>query len=292
MNIAFLIDNNYAEQLAVTIASILKNNTSNSSLKFFVLNSNLSEHNKQKIILMKKYKNFDIEFVYVDENLFEDLPTNYHLKSLNYARILLPNVVNVDKILFLDCDLLVNKDLSSLYSIEISNVFAGVVQERLAYSTALRRQYDNLQIKHYFNAGVILFNLEKARKENIVEKTINFINNNQEKLMLLDQCALNFAFHDNVTFINKKYNFQYKLGYSEKDYRNLLKTDEPAILHFVGKEKPYYGYNHPFEDLYYEYLKYTPFKCTFLTFKIKMFFLKLIRNIKKFKKVFCIFKYM
>jgi len=292
VNIAFLIDNNYSEQLAVTIMSVLKNDKSGNHFHFYVLTDFISQKNKKKILDLKLYKNFEIEFITLDFSVFKSLPTLYHLKTLNYGRILLPSLIKVDKLLFLDCDLIVQDDLTELYNTDFENIFACVVKERLSNENYIIKQISRLGITHYFNAGVMLLNLKKMKNENIQEKCLEFMNNSPEKILLLDQCVLNYAFQDKTKFLDKTYNYQYKIGYS-KDLYNTFKNKNGSakILHFVGKEKPYFGYKHPFENLYYNYLKETSYKLPYTIFKLKMNFLCFSRKVKKIPQIFKLLKY-
>lgn len=275
MNIAFLIDDNYSEQLAVTLASILKNDKHNTRFNVYVLDTGISEGNKAKISELKG--NYEITFIPVEKSLFENFPTVYHLKNLNYARILLPSLVDCEKILFLDCDLLVLDDLTELYSTDFENNYACAVRERLSDESYIKNQIKKLGIKTYFNAGVMLLNLEKMRENDIANKSMRFAQEHPEKILLLDQCVLNHVFQDKVKFVDKKWNYQYKLNVSKK-MKNL------AIIHFVGKEKPFLGFAHPYENLYYNYLKLTPFKISFWGYKQKMWNMFLT----KFKRRICV----
>lgn len=275
MNIAFLIDNSYAEQLCVTLASVLKNDKYNTFFNIYVLDGGISDKNKEKICRLKDFKPFNIEFIKIDISLFDKSPVRYHLKALNYARILLPSLLTCDKVLFLDCDLLVLDDLTDFYNEDFENKYACVVKERLSDESFFKRHIKELRLKSYFNAGVMLLNLEKMRKHNIQELCFKFLSEQPDKIVLLDQCVLNFAFNDNVKFIATRYNYQYKLNVSKK-------IKNPAIIHFVGKEKPYFGYAHPYENMYYHYLKLTPFRISFFEFKQrmwKMFYPKFIKRI-------------
>lgn len=275
MNLAFLIDDNYAEQLAVTLASVLKNDKHNTKFNVYVLDTGISEANKAKI--SKTKGNYEINFISINPSLFENFPTIYHLKSLNYARLLLPSLVECDKILFLDCDLLILDDLYELYNTDFNDNYACAVKERLSDEPFISRQIKKLEIQNYFNAGVMLLNLDKMRADNIEEKSLKFAQEEPEKILLLDQCVLNHVFQDKVKFVDKKWNYQYKLNVSKK-------MKKPSIIHFVGHEKPFLGFAHPYENLYYKYLKLTPYKISFFEFKKKMwesFF-------KKFKKRFVI----
>ena len=273
MNIAFLIDDSYSEQLAVTLASVLKHNKTHISV--YVLDMGISEINKQKISALKG--NYELQFIPVKPELFKNFPKVYHLKTMNYARILLSSLVDCSRILFLDCDLLVLGDLDEFYHTDFKDAYAVCVRERLADTPRIRRQMQVLGVKKYFNAGVMLMNLDKMREDKIAEKSLDFAKNYPEKILLLDQCVLNYVFGDNVILADKKYNFQYKLTVTRLE-------GKPVIIHFVGAEKPYFGYAHPFENLYYKYLKLTPYQVPFWKFKRHM--LELFWE--KFKKRVCV----
>lgn len=275
MNIAFLIDDNYAEQLCVTLASILKNDKHNTFFNIYVLDGGISDENKEKICKLKSFKPFNIEFIKIDISWFNKFPVIYHLKALNYARILLPSLLTCDKILFLDCDLLVLNDLTDFYNEDLEDKYACVVKERLSDESLFKIHIKKLGLKKYFNAGVMLLNLDKMRKDNIETQCFKFASEQPDKILFLEQCILNHIFQDNVKFISKRYNYQYNLNFSKK-------MKNPTIIHFVGKEKPYFGYAHPYENLYYHYLKLTPFRINFVKFKQrmwKMFYPKFIKRI-------------
>ena len=275
MNLAFLIDDNYAEQLAVTLASILKNDRHGTKFNVYVLDTGISEANKAKISELKG--NYEISFIPVSKEVFESFPSIYHLKTLNYARLLLPSLVNCSRILFLDCDLLVLDDLVEFYNTDFDDNYACAVHERLSDEPFIIRQIKKLEVQNYFNAGVMLLNLDKMRADNIEEKSLKFAQEEPEKILLLDQCVLNHVFQDKVKFVDKKWNYQYKLNVSKK-------MKKPSIIHFVGKEKPFLGFAHPYENLYYKYLKLTPYKISFFEFKKKMWNMFYPR----FKKRVCI----
>lgn len=275
MNLAFLIDDNYAEQLAVTLASILKNDRHGTKFNVYVLDTGISEANKAKISETKG--NYEISFISVNPSMFENFPTTYHLKTLNYARLLLPSLVNRSRILFLDCDLLVLDDLVEFYNTDFDGNYACVVRERLTNEPHIQTQIKKLEVQNYFNAGVMLLNLDKMRANNIEDKSLKFAQEEPEKILLLDQCVLNHVFQDKVKFVDKKWNYQHKLNKSPK-------PKKAAIIHFVGWEKPFFGFAHPYENMYYKYLKLTTYKISFYEFKKRMWNMFYPR----FKKRVCI----
>ena len=281
MNIVFLIDDNYAEQLAVTLASLLINSNGGVEFNIFVFNTGLSEKNITRLKNINCGKKFNIEFFSVDDSIFDDLPRVSHLKKLNYVRLLFPSLIKCNRCLYLDCDLLVFKGLEEFYNTNFEDNYAVVVRDRWANSFQLENQMKKFGINNYFNAGVMLLNLEKMREDNIEGKSFDYIKTNASEIMFLEQCVLNKVFADKVKFVDKTYNFQYKLKHSEEAFDDFYsKNAYPHILHFVGYEKPFGGFAHPFENKYFEVLKKTPYRILYINFKMRMW-KKLFEKLKK-----------
>lgn len=281
MNIAFLINNDYAEQLSVALTSLLINLKKDEDINVFVFNTGLSELNKQKLKNINCGKKYNMEFIWSDETQFKDLPTAIHLKRLDYIRMLFPTLLDCDKLLYLDSDILVFNDIADYYNTEFEDNYAVVIRDRWAHSFQIENHMSKLGVLNYFNAGVMLLNLKKMREDSIQEECFSFIKNYPELTIFMEQCVFNKVFKNKVKFIDKKYNFQYKLNTSEKIYEEFYKIHGfPHIIHFVGHEKPFGGYAHPFENKYFEILKKTPYKISFFKFKSRMW-KKLLKKLKK-----------
>jgi lipopolysaccharide biosynthesis glycosyltransferase len=95
---------------------------------------------------------------------------------------ILPN--NVEKTIYLDCDIIVNKDISELWNIRVDNYLAGCV---------------NLG-NNYFNSGEMLLNLYELRKFNFYNKWKKYIEDNLDKIDCYDQSILNAVIGHNVLF--------------------------------------------------------------------------------------------
>ena len=155
-------DNNYAQHMAVTIASLLYNLSGQCSVHFYILDGGLSEGNKQKIENLKVIKHFTIEYIKIniDElGVYEcNLP---HLSVASYFRLKLPSILpNLDKVLYLDSDIVVNGDISPIFSINLNGFLLAAVQDPYT-SESYKQSLDITGL--YFNAGVLLFNLAEMR---------------------------------------------------------------------------------------------------------------------------------
>ena len=121
-----------------------------------------------------------------------------------------------------------------------------------------------------FNSGMLLINLDKVRKNNSFQKTIQWIVQNQEKLVLPDQDGLNVNFENDFVAMPFKWNIQVQPGWFEllskkqrkefQEYENLVKNPV-GIIHYVSGIKPWHWYYwEPAGKLYWHYLAKTPWK--------------------------------
>jgi lipopolysaccharide biosynthesis glycosyltransferase len=247
MHIFFASDNNFILPLTVSISSILRNALEDDQFSFYILDKDISERNKERILKLKKIKIFDIEFIHVDDSLFKNCSLTKECKHISlqtYYRYIIPSLKpNLEKVLYLDCDILVVSSLKLLWNTDLKGTYCGVVQE-----TYSKTQFDaeRIGVPFYFNAGVLLINNKKCVLENIESKlfkgTEELFNNNN--LIWQDQDVLNYVFNNNVTWLNPKYNFQQN---DYKNYSNTLYTKEEmedaennaVILHYNTDVKPW-----------------------------------------------------
>ncbi|MDD3191974.1 MAG: glycosyltransferase, partial [Bacilli bacterium] len=117
INICFTPSDNYAQHMAVVIASILKNAAFGDDFSFYVLDSGISDSNKNKISELQKIKNFNIKYVKLDTSVLDSLPIvlNHFTTAIYYRFMTADLLPEVDKIIYLDCDLVVCSSLKELF---------------------------------------------------------------------------------------------------------------------------------------------------------------------------------
>ncbi|MCD7740480.1 MAG: glycosyltransferase family 8 protein, partial [Candidatus Gastranaerophilales bacterium] len=258
-NICYSLDSTYTEQLAVSITSILKNADTEDNVNFYILDGGLTNKDKSEIKSLKNIKNFNIEYIPVNSSDFVSCPLlreknsdfkDYHVTLPTYYRFKLPEfITNLDKILYLDCDVIVRCSLKKLYNTDLKDKAAAMVLDAES-----EKESERLNLKNYFNAGVMLINLEFWRQCGIEKKLFDFAGENKEKILWQDQDIINCVLSDNIIKLNNSWNFQYFLYDNIND--GLLA--DCRILHLAGKFKPWLL---PFEnsvyDEYYHYLSFT-----------------------------------
>ena len=168
-SIFFASDDNYSMHLTVAITSILINSKIGEFFNFYILDGGIKNKNKEKITNLKKIKNFNLEFIQIKNEKIDKCPMaglENVLSRQAYYRYLIPFIKpNLDKALYLDCDVAVNSSLLELYQTDLKNAFCAVCKEE--NNSYLEINCKNTEVKNYFNSGVMLINCKKWREENI-----------------------------------------------------------------------------------------------------------------------------
>lgn len=238
----------YAPHLAVMFTSIILNHTSANPLRFNIIGGeDLTPAGKTKLTRTLARFNHKPIFWNVDKDFFSKYPLTGILTMETYFRLDIPDLLkkSIKKVIYLDCDTIVNEDIANLWNVDLSQYYVGAVID-----TDLQYRCDDLNIPRnsgYFNAGVLVINLEKWRKHNIAGKVIDFLNNPPCDLTYHDQDALNALLFDKWLKLDKKWNtLSIELDHTD---------DKPSIIHFVTPNKPWSG--NPARIL--EYYKYKEF---------------------------------
>lgn len=280
INVCLSLDNTYIKQLICTLLSILRNANNDDYFNFFILQNNLSIEDKDKITELVKTKNCQITFIYVDYNLFNDLPsfkTYTHISKAAYFRLFMADLLkDIDKVIYLDCDTIILSSLKDLFMIDIENYYIAAIEDFGYYfNCKTYKQYQNF--KTYINSGVLLINLKLWRKDKLQQKFISIIQENSKVFICYDQDALGLICKNKIKLIDYSWNlqtncYQYNISYAHPKKKEINKSKKNIkIIHYINKNKPWHSYT-PLRKYYLEYEKLTPFKTNYnLIFKIKIF---------------------
>lgn len=265
MKIAFTIDENFIEPLAVTIRSFLDFH-STETLEFFLLCNQLSKATQEKINQIINGYSATINIIELEEIPVDHLKINLHFAKSNYYRLMLSDYIQEDKLLYLDADVLLKGSLLEVWETDIDAYYLAAVQ-----SPGLKWHPD-LGVSRedgYFNSGVMLLNLKKWREEDFSRKVIDYIAANPHAISFADQCGLNalsvgkwkkLPFRYNVTTNILEEDFPFP---EDESTLNKLKEamKNPVVIHFTGPSKPWHTENrHPYKWNYWRYLSKTPFQ--------------------------------
>ena len=243
INIAICVDERGANQIRVLLYSIEVNNPGGGTI--YLVYEHLSDKQKQALeTLGAQFTRFKLQLLPLsatDKYLLKQISLrNAHLPLSTYYRILLPYLLpEVDRVLYLDYDVLVINELTSLYNANLNHHFLGVVRDLgVIVKEDWSKSLFNDSYRDYFNAGVLLMDLAAFRKYGVSWKLHQFIVASTPFFSLEDQDALNLFFKDAVEYLDLDYNYVTRL------FLNALPAEERSleqikILHFLGSEKPW-----------------------------------------------------
>jgi lipopolysaccharide biosynthesis glycosyltransferase len=270
ITVGFAVDENYVRHLSVTMLSILHNKKADVKIQFVVIGDGLSEESKSALKQLIKNNNASLFFPNIEYNFFDKLkhpPILPHVSRATYGRLFLTDIFEGDKLLYLDCDILVRGDISELWDIDIAEYYAGAVLDP-AQEDSSRRLGMPPEVP-YFNSGVLSLNLKKCRQDNIMKEALKFMAENSDKIIFPDQDGLNVAMCNNWFSLHPRWNVQSYMfnifydGKLKKKFRSdiVAAVKNPAIVHFTSEDKPWhYRCENPYVEEYYKYLAQTPWK--------------------------------
>ncbi|GAB1402684.1 glycosyltransferase family 8 protein [Elusimicrobiota bacterium] len=286
IKVCYTSDDNYARHMAVSMASILKNASEEDKLFFYILDGGIADEKKDKIAKLKRIKEFDIRYVKIDTSVFKkfQLVQNYFSPAVYYRLMMADLLPDIDKVIYLDCDIIVCSSLKELFLQEISDYYVAGVED-IGYYWAhrfLNREFENL----YINSGVMAINLKLWRNDGIGNKLIAFARETKEELTFGDQDVINKVLKGKIKLISLDWNVQSSyFEFNNITYHPLCKEIKKAkknikIIHYITAKKPWNSYT-PLRDLYFYYLQFTSFEIK-LTLKDKLNIIKeqFIYNVK------------
>lgn len=250
MNILLSTDNNYVMPTGVLMHSISINNKD--VLYYILVDEYFSNDSRDALTEIAIQYGNNISFFPVKMEMLKSLPFGRedqpkHVSMATYYRLFISEILpkEVHKIIYLDGDMIVRHSLEELWNIDLTNYAVGVVHDNDEEKHSARLPYTAEE--GYFNAGMLLINLDYWREKNCFSTFMNFVENNQDIIKLHDQDVLNTIFHDKKKWLPMTYNFQtsYVLIPSwyecpERDKEEAEKTMlNPTIIHFASNDKPW-----------------------------------------------------
>lgn len=287
MTIVLATDDNFVQHCCVAMASVLKHNQ---NVFFYIFTEGISKENVLVLKNLVSDLGGHLEIILVDSNIVGKFPmpanADAHISIATYYRLftalLLPN--NVEKAIYMDCDMVVRKSMQELWNTALSSSALGAVYQPISQSQ--EADLERLSIPKdygYFNAGLLLLNLKYWRECAVTDRLLAFIKNRFASIKQHDQDVLNAVLYSEAVPLNYTWNYLppfinvSKLSFPDRVDYSKQETD-PAVVHFVSAPKPWeYGCRHPFRKEYYKYLSYTPFKDFSPSFNWKKYYKNCLR---------------
>ena len=272
-------DDKFVMPLAVMLKSLLLNSRKYKKIIIYILDSGIQPDSKQMLIDSIKTAGSDIRFIAIDLTPVQGLKAGGRITLATYSRLLIGSILpdNIKKVIYLDADLIINEDIGKLWDLPMGEHYLLAAQdqgERALYVSSPHglSNYKELGIEPdcpYFNAGVLVIDMDRWRNNNIGQKVIEYIRQNPDHIRFWDQDGLNALLHHNWGKLDLRWNviIQMHINSSwdagpvkdKKTYRRVVKR--PYIIHFNGIFRPWIPYvNHPYKRAFFHYLDMTKWR--------------------------------
>jgi lipopolysaccharide biosynthesis glycosyltransferase len=270
-------DDNYALPLAVTIRSAIERLAPGRQMTVNILDGGLSAITKERLLRSWSVPQVAVKWLQPPVEQIADLKTENHLNLVTYLRLFMPILLpqTQERVIFLDADLLVQKDLGQLWETDLGDAPIAAVNDYFTPYLNTREtigrpsicdrnpekslpvpNYRELGLKgsaDYFNAGVMLVNLAKWREMDVLHQAMDLVRKHHEHVRYCDQYALNILFSERWMPLDRRWNQNSNLwvwsgaddGALDPRLFRTLRRD-PWIVHFTWTRKPWhYGCMHP-----------------------------------------------
>lgn len=280
--IAVAADNNYAPYLSSLIQSILENTRRPSDVDFFVMSKDLTKRNQS--FLRHQVEDASSTITFIDltsavDTLEEIELTDWFTIEILF-RLLLPDLLpNIDKILYLDSDIIVLGDVAELFNVDLGdNLIGACLDPDMAGNCAgfdpSRKAYLVEEVGlndpySYFQSGMLLMNLAQFRQDVPTSKLLQVASSRTWKYN--DQDTLNNVASGRVTFIHMKWNFLVDWGDEEVRSKTIFPmapdfifqeyeaaASSPCIIHYAGFQKPWNCPDMDWADCFWRYARNSP----------------------------------
>lgn len=266
VHIGYGVDCNFARCTATSITSFCINNETQNFV-FHIIADNFSDDVKQKFALLAKNYNIDIIIYDLDNSYLKalKLPVKTQWPISTYYRFIFPFILkDVNKFFYIDADIICLNNAEDLFNVDLENNIIGAVRGS-DWGNKYRNEALNLKNHIYFNAGMVVMDIQKWNAFNVFDKIIKAISRNPDLFELLDQDALNLVLTGQIKYLSAEYNW---FNHLNTDLTKFNKKDI-VILHFTASPKPWHlsWYVSPIcnsfnRDLYKSFEDKTPWKDT------------------------------
>ncbi|MBM7582812.1 lipopolysaccharide biosynthesis glycosyltransferase [Caldicoprobacter guelmensis] len=262
MNILVTLNAAYVPPLKVMLRSLFDN--CSEKVEVYLMHSDIEKPELMQLSAFVEMHGHKLYSMTVDKNIFADAPVNFYYPPEMYYRLIAHTVLpeHVDRILYLDPDILVLNPIESLYYTDLDGYYFAAAAHSKPVIDYINRLRLRTESNKYYNSGVLLINVELMRKEVDAQQILDYIQKHAYELILPDQDVLNGLFWNKIKPLD-----EYLYNYDARRYRTYLIATKgrvnldfvihnTVILHFCGRQKPWHpNYRHHFGILYKHYQK-------------------------------------
>lgn len=260
-------DNSYSAQLAAMLKSLSSNLKTNKEVFLYIISDRIKEKNKKRIINTISKSKLNIVWIEKDtKDIFNLMGTS----KAYYLRLFIPRILpsHFKKCIYLDSDLIVSGNIEELWEHDYKDLPLCAAQDPWSPTVSCESgllNYKELKLDpstKYLNSGVLIYNLDLWRKEDITSSVIKYISENEKYIRWWDQDGLNAILPNRWVMLDRSWNYiASPILEQEQEYIDNSKLDSFKrfkIIHYAGWIKPWYPqFKHPAGELYFKYLDMT-----------------------------------
>lgn len=265
-NITCNTDDKYAQHCMAMLCSLFENNK-DELFTVHILCKSLSDFNRTSISGLASRYNQRVIYYNIDESKLEGVQfrKNRPLTKAAYYRLLLSSVLkNIDKVLYLDCDMIVLGKVKELFDIDLSNYALAAVLDGMPYNCDHQMQLNLPVNSNCFCSGIMMVNLAYWKNNHIEEKLISFAKRERNPVYLHDQDVLNYFLNKDWFMLPPKWNRNPAEILSSFYFKAYHYTDiifNTSVIHYCHHIfKPWYNGPCPGKKYYKKYLNMSGYK--------------------------------
>ncbi len=279
--IVFATNNAYAPYLGVTLQSLIVHSSPENHYQIYVFHTNLTDTHQERLLDMAQ-EHISIEMVQLDQEMSrkDQYVTKLHLSVETIFRLMIPDLLpQFDKVLYLDCDIVILNDVAKLYETLLEDCVLGVA-ETGNWKTSedwLTRYSKQLCVerKDMFNAGILLINCKQFAQQNIGGQCLALLEEDwkavEQRLWNQDQDALTITCQGEVTRFPETWNFEWQwqpaldsgslqTSWTEAEKNHFREFKKKInIIHYSSGFKPWNFPELPLAEYFWKYARQTVF---------------------------------
>ncbi len=274
------------------VTSIFENNKAH-NCKIYLLTDGLTNEHVNRFERLKDIYHQEIFIKKLNPDLYQGLPFYKRYTFATYNRFIIADLIEDSKVIYLDGDIIVRKDLKEMWESNIEDYACGVIEDQRGDDIFVHNR--NKIGTPYFNAGVLLINLDYWRQHDIGRKMAQYLKDHIDTCLFPDQDAANKTLSGKVIYLDYKYNFQedwfqpqneWQIHFSKWD-KIMADREDPAIVHYCRGLKPWFKECvHPLKSDFikyatmYDFIGYQEKQYFPLSYKIVSYLLYRLRQIE------------
>ena len=250
INISLGATEDWLEYSSITIASILKNSNPEDEYHFYIICNNFSEDSKNLFLRLNKIRTAEYHFLLVNDADFDGAIHDWLGVSSSY-RLKLSSLTDIDKVLYLDSDIILKADIAELYSYNIDDYYTAMIEDKC--SKIMKTRIKLKPEETFFNAGVTLMNLKAFRENNLEEIIFDKL---RKSTFYTDQDVINDVCRGKILSLPIKWNcvepmIVFCTPYPNRRLEYIDSKHNPFLIHY--SKKPWENLSENFAK---EWIKY------------------------------------